>query len=284
MKIGIHALLTENLIGPAELAQAIEERGFDALTLAEHTHIPVRQESPYPMGGPIPTDYRGLLDPFVALAAAAAVTERLVLGTGILLLNQHDPFTAAKQIATLDLISGGGRVLIGVGAGWNLEELANHGVDPTVRGAALAERVDAVRALLTGETAEFHGEHVDFDPVYLDPTRPAGVPIYFGGDSVAALRRVVEHGDGFLAAGIPPEHLAKHMKRLRELSGRDVPVTFLAAFLNQPSMQEYAELGVERVNLFLTPQDRDLSTEPMSRDEVLRQLDSFTAYLDEFKD
>ena len=168
MKFGISTFVTDDGIDPVSLARAIEERGFDSLVIAEHTHIPASRESAYPMGGELPSIYYRTLDPFVTLAAAAAVTSRIELFTGIALLIQRDPIITAKEAASIDLVSGG-RFVFGVGAGWNLEELRHHGTDPKARGAVLDERIEAIKALWTTEPAEYHGNYVDFDSSYIRP-------------------------------------------------------------------------------------------------------------------
>ena len=205
MKFGISTFVTDDGIDPVSLAQAIEERGFDSLVIAEHTHIPASRQSPYPMGGELPSIYYRTLDPFVTFAAAAAVTSRIELFTGIALLIQRDPIVTAKEAASIDLISGG-RFVFGVGAGWNIEELRHHGTDPKTRGALLDERIEAIRALWTDEPAEFHGKYVDFDSSYLrpKPVRKPHPPIYIGGDSDATdpVRAVARPADDL----VPPDH------------------------------------------------------------------------------
>src|SRR3954451_3645330 len=168
MKFGIATFVTDDGIDPVSLATAIEDRNLDALVVAEHTHIPASRESAYPAGGDLPDVYYKTLDPFVTLAAAAAVTSRIELFTGIALLIQRDPIITAKEAASIDLISGG-RFVFGVGAGWNIEEMRNHGTDPKARGALLDERIEAIKALWTHEPAEYHGQHVNFDASYLRP-------------------------------------------------------------------------------------------------------------------
>jgi probable F420-dependent oxidoreductase len=169
MKIGISTFVNDDAIDTVSLARAIEERGFDSLVVAEHTHIPASRETPYPLGGELPPVYYRTLDPFVTLAAAAAVTSRIELFTGIALLIQRDPIITAKEAASIDLISGG-RFVFGVGAGWNIEELRGHGTDPKTRGALLDERIEAIKALWTEDPAEYHGKYVDFDASY-QPTQ-----------------------------------------------------------------------------------------------------------------
>src|ERR1700710_668150 len=190
MKFGISTFVTDDGIDTVSLARAIEERGFESLIIAEHTHIPASRESAYPGGGELPEVYYKPLDPFVALAAAAAVTSRIELFTGIALLIQRDPIITAKEAASIDLISGG-RFVFGVGAGWNLEELRDHGTEPKKRGALLDERIEAIKALWTSEPAEYHGEYVNFEPSYSrpKPVQQPHPPIFIGGDSDATVKR-----------------------------------------------------------------------------------------------
>src|ERR1700712_6120294 len=162
MKFGIATFVNDDTIDTVTLARAIEERGFASLVVAEHTHIPASRESAYPMGGELPSIYYRTLDPFVTLAAAAAVTSSIELFTGIALLIQRDPITTAKEAASIDLISGG-RFVFGVGAGWNLEELRNHGTDPKTRGGLLDERIEAIKALWSPKPANTTGKYVNFD-------------------------------------------------------------------------------------------------------------------------
>lgn len=170
MKFGIATFVNDDTIDTVSLAQAIEERGLESLVVAEHTHIPASRESPYPLGGDLPKIYYRTLDPFVTLAAAAAVTSSIELVTGIALLIQRDPIITAKEAASIDLISGG-RFVLGVGAGWNIEELRDHGTDPKTRGALLDERIEAIKALWTTEPAEYHGKYVDFLRPTVGPSR-----------------------------------------------------------------------------------------------------------------
>jgi probable F420-dependent oxidoreductase len=268
VKFGISTFITDQGIGPAALGRAIEERGLDSLLIAEHTHIPASRRTPYPHGGDLPEIYYRTLDPFVALAAAASVTERLLLGTGIALLAQRDPITTAKEVASLDLVSNG-RALFGVGVGWNMEEMENHGTDPSSRGRLVTERLQAIRRLWTEEKAEFHGEFVNFDPVYSwpKPLQNPHPPVYIGGGE-RAFPRVVELGDVWLANAVPPAGLGPQIDRLRELAGRDVPVAVYDATDDPGDIDAYARLGVER--LFF-----NLPTRPEA--ETLRLLDGLAA-------
>jgi probable F420-dependent oxidoreductase len=264
MKFGISTFVTDEGIAPGALARAIEERGFDSLFIAEHTHIPLSRESPWPRGGELPRRYYRTLDPFVALTAAAAATERLLLGTGVALVTERDPIITAKEVASLDLVSGG-RVIFGVGVGWNREEMENHGTDPRTRGKLADERVRAMIEMWTSDEPEFHGRYVDFDPIGIwpKPVQKPYPPIYVGGGS-GAFERVARLGDAWLANGLPPGKLESMLGELREVAGRDVPVSVFNASTEPEDLQAYARLGVERVLL-------GLPTLPET--ETLRQLD-----------
>src|SRR5918999_5538209 len=157
MNFGVTMFPTRYSVGPAELARAVEERGFESLFFPEHTHIPTSRRSPWPGGAEMPGEYRETLDPFLALTAAATVTERILLGTGICLVVERDPIITAKEVATLDLMSGG-RFLFGIGGGWNREEMENHGINPRRRFPILRERILALKQIWTQDEAEFHGE------------------------------------------------------------------------------------------------------------------------------
>ncbi|MEN3264479.1 LLM class F420-dependent oxidoreductase [Pseudonocardia sp.] len=251
MKFGISTFITDQGIRPTALGPAVEDRNFDSLFIAEHTHIPANRRSPYPAGGELPEIYYRTLDPFVALSAAAAVTERLLLATGVALVAQRDPIITAKEVASLDLVSSG-RVIVGVGVGWNREEMENHGTDPSTRGQLVDERLMAMRTLWTEEKAEFHGRFVNFGPVYSwpKPVQRPHPPIYVGGGP-AAFPRVAALGDAWLANSLPPGELGPLIERLRATAGRDVPVTVYAAPSTPEAVEGYMRLGVERVLFYL---------------------------------
>src|SRR4029079_18907791 len=166
MRFGVATFITDDGLRPDVLGRALEDRGVASFFIAEHSHIPVSRESPWPEGGELPRRYYRTLDPFVALTAVAAVTRRRVLDTGFALLPQRDVIHTAKQVASLDLVSDG-RFAFGVGVGWNREEMRNHGTDPPTRGALIDEQLAALKQIWTTEQAEYHGVHVDFDPIYL---------------------------------------------------------------------------------------------------------------------
>ncbi|OBI79395.1 LLM class F420-dependent oxidoreductase [Mycobacterium sp. E740] len=275
MKFGISTFVNDDAIDTVTLARAIEERGFDALAIAEHTHIPASRESAYPMGGDLPGIYYRTLDPFVTLAAAAAVTSEIELITGIALLIQRDPIITAKEAASIDLISGG-RFVFGVGAGWNIEELRHHGTDPKTRGALLDERIEAIKVLWTDEPAEFHGRFVDFDSSYLrpKPVQKPHPPILIGGDSDATVKRVIRHGAGWMSNPLPVDRLAKRIDQMREGAGQDVPLTTFGTPINPEYWRALEDLGYYQANLLLP-------TKP--RDESLRLLDEFAAKVAEYR-
>ncbi|AXB43866.1 LLM class F420-dependent oxidoreductase [Amycolatopsis albispora] len=276
MDFGISTFVTDEGIRPGVLGKALEERGFDSLFLAEHSHIPASRESPYPPGGDLPRIYYRTLDPFVTLAAIASTTSNLLLGTGVALLIQRDVFHTAKEVASLDLISGG-RVLFGVGAGWNREEMRNHGTDPRTRGALLDEQLQALKLLWTEEQAEFHGKFVDFDPVFSwpKPVQRPHPPIYIGGESERALQRLAKYGDAWLPRpGTPPEEIRRVKSWLAEQGRENVPTTIFGAPAERAGVAALAEAGVDRLSLLLP-------TLPES--ETLRKLDEFATFAGEFK-
>jgi probable F420-dependent oxidoreductase len=198
MKYGVIAHCTEYTMRGDDLAKAAEERGFESMFVPEHTHIPVERRSPFPMGGDLPKEYYHDSDPFITLMAAAMVTKRIRLGTGISLVTEHDPIVLGKTIATLDMLSGG-RIEFGIGAGWNEEEMSNHGTPPKRRWKVLRERVEAMRLMWEQEQPEYHGEFVNFDPIFSYPKpiqRP--LPVSLGAHGYRGLRRVVRYCNGWM--------------------------------------------------------------------------------------
>jgi probable F420-dependent oxidoreductase len=275
VKFGISTFVNDDSIDTVSLAKAIEDRGFDSLVVAEHTHIPASRESPYPLGGELPSVYYRTLDPFVTLAAAAAVTSRIELFTGIALLIQRDPIITAKEAASIDLISGG-RFVFGVGAGWNIEELRDHGTDPKTRGALLDERIEAIKALWTEEPAEYHGRYVDFGPAFSrpKPVQKPHPPVYIGGDSDATVKRVIRHQAGWISNPVPVEHLERRIGQMRDGAAHDVPL----AMFGTPQQPDYwraaEELGFGQLALLLP-------TRPL--DESLRLLDEYAAAVQNYR-
>ncbi|MGH9069400.1 MAG: LLM class F420-dependent oxidoreductase [Acidimicrobiales bacterium] len=258
MELGLVIFPTDYSIGPVELARAAEERGFESLWFPEHTHIPVSRRTPYPGGGELPREYSHTLDPFVALAAAAVVTRRLLLGTGVCLVMERDPITLAKEAASVDHLSGG-RLLLGVGGGWNREEMEDHGTDPRRRWALLRERVLAMRAIWTEDEASYHGELVDFDPLWSwpKPAQPGGPPIVVGGSGPSALDRVLDYGDQWMpimgrpgGEGLAPR-IAELQRRAAGAGRGEVPVSVYGAPHHRQGLEELAGVGVSRAVLWL---------------------------------
>ena len=264
MHLGITAFLTDRSMAPADLAVAVEERGFHSLYLPEHTHLPLRADTPPAIvDGVVADDYRRSLDPFVALATAAAVTRTLKVGTGVCLVAQRDPLILAKEVATLDRLAQG-RFLFGVGAGWNREEMANHGTDPRTRWDLLAERVAALRVLWADEEAEFHGRFVDFDPVWSwpKPEQRPGPPVLLGGAGARALAAVVAYADEWSPIYGRPEDFPSavaELARAAEAAGRPpFPITVFQAPSDPAGLEQLAGLGVHRAVFTLpsAPLDR----------------------------
>jgi probable F420-dependent oxidoreductase len=275
MKFGISTFVNDDTIDTVSLARAIEERGFDSLVIAEHTHIPASRESPYPQGGELPSIYYRTLDPFVTLAAAAAVTSKIELVTGIALLIQRDPIITAKEAASIDLISGG-RFVFGVGAGWNIEELRDHGTDPRTRGALLDERIEAIKALWTEEPAEYHGKYVDFDASYIrpKPVQKPHPPIFIGGDSDATVKRVVRHNAGWISNPNPVEALKKRIGQMRDGAGHDVPLAMFGTPVEPDYWHAVDDLGFGQVALLLPT---------LPKDESLTLLDEYAAAVGQYR-
>ncbi len=276
MHIGVYIFPSAYSIRVDELARALEERGFESLFLPEHTHIPASRLSPWPGGGPIPKEYVHLMDPFVALSCAAAVTTRLRLGTGICLLPEHDPIVVAKTIATLDVLSKG-RFEFGIGAGWNAEEMENHGTEFGTRFRVMSDRARALKVIWTEEECTYHGEFTDFDAIwsYPKPVQRPHPPILIGGESDHTLRRVVDFGDGWLprARAIDPVTRLENLRALAAEAGRDpetISVSVFGAQAQAATFERYAEAGIKRALLQLPPQDRE---------QVLPLLDTYSRLL-----
>ena len=277
MHIGAMIFATDYSIRTDELAIAMEERGFESLFLPEHTHIPTSRKSAWAGGPDLPKDYWHTHDPFVGLAYAAAVTKKLKLGTGICLLAQREPIVTAKSVASLDMMSGG-RFIFGIGGGWNVEEMEDHGVQYKTRFARMRENVLAMKALWTQEEAAFHGDFVNFDDcwAYPKPAQDPHPPIILGGETDYTLRRIVEYGDGWLPRARHGFDAAENMARLArmaEAGGRDASefsVSVFGAPNDKAMLDGWAEAGVTRALL-------TLPSEP--RDDALRRLDRYAAVL-----
>ncbi|MEU6068645.1 LLM class F420-dependent oxidoreductase [Streptomyces sp. NPDC047082] len=281
MRIAVTIFLTDETIAPVRLARELEQRGYAGLYLPEHTHIPVERTTPYPAGGELPREYGRTLDPFVALGQAAAVTERLGLGTGITLVAQHDPIALAKQIATLDHLSGG-RFTLGLGFGWNVEEAADHGVEWRTRRELVRDRMGLMRALWDEEPTAYEGEFGSVRASRAHP-KPAQKPrgpvvgprtLVGGAAGPKLFAHIAEYADGWLPIG--GRGLAESLPVLRSVwadAGRDPAALQVVPYAVQPTpgkLAHYAELGVEETVVQLPP-----AAEP----EVLRLLDEYARYL-----
>jgi probable F420-dependent oxidoreductase len=277
MKIGVFFFSTAYAMPIDELACALEERGFESLFLPEHTHIPTCRRSPWPGGSELPLHYKSTLDPFVALATAAAVTRTLRVGTGICLLTQRDPIVTAKEVATLDLVSGG-RVELGIGAGWNAEEMENHGTVFEERFKVMVDRAKAMKAIWTEEEAGYDGPFVKFDPIWSwpKPVQKPHPPILLGGETKYTLRRVVDFCDGWFPRprGFQdPKARMAEFRRVAQDAGRDFGTLSTTLFGAEPDvdyLKTCKEAGVDRA-LFPVPSER--------RDVVLPLLDEMAGFV-----
>jgi probable F420-dependent oxidoreductase len=247
-------------LSPPDLGRYVEERGFDSFWAPEHTHMPVVGHEHYPAGGDVAWIYRSFYDPFTTLGAVAAVTERLLLGTSVILLPQRDAILTAKEVATVDVLSGG-RAVVGAGAGWEREEMRNHGTDSRTRFTNFREKIEAMREIWTKELAEYRGRFVDFSPMWCEPKPVQQAPpplIYLGGTHPKWLDRAIAYGDGWMPifrlhqGDELFEMIAELKRRGREERGiEDFPVTVIGAPPSRDVFERLAEAGVERVIMTL---------------------------------
>ena len=276
---GLMMFPTDYAIAPAELATAAEQNGFESLFFPEHTHIPASRTSPWPGGAELPKAYWHTHDPFVGLASAAAVTSSLKLGTGIALVTERDPILMAKQVASLDHISDG-RVILGIGAGWNAEEMENHGTAFDKRWKILRERVLAMKSIWSNEEAEFHGEYVDFDSVwsYPKPMQAGGPPILMGASSKYIYKRIAEYCDGWFpiyqdearatASGAVDYSISMRLTREAwDSAGREGSPNFTVFGVGPDvsAVERCIELGFDRIVFSLPPSEADEVLPIMSR-------------------
>jgi probable F420-dependent oxidoreductase len=255
MRLGFSTMNTPSDLRPDLLGQELEARGYDSLWIGEHSHIPVSRRTPYPAGGEMPEPYKWMMDPFLSLLLTATATSELLIATSVALPLEHDLFDLAKTVSTLDQLSGG-RLLFGVGVGWNEEELANHRpVKWSQRYRALGECVAALRALWCDEESEFHGEFYDFDPVWSlpKPLQQPHPPILCGTGGRVGTRQAVAWADGWMPMDIALGDVAKKIGRFRQAAadaGRDpatIPITIITyGDPDLPTLASYRELGVER--------------------------------------
>jgi probable F420-dependent oxidoreductase len=263
VELGLAHFATDYGMQPAELARRAEELGFESLFFPEHTHIPASRDTDYPGGGELPREYSHIVDPFVGLAVAAAATERLRVGTGVCLIIERDPIVTAKEVATLDLISGG-RFLFGVGAGWNVEEMQNHGTDPDTRFRRMRESVEAMKAIWTEDEAEYHGRIIDFGPIWSwpKPVQKPHPPVLVGGLGEKVYDRVVAYGDEWIPNRVKsPEQLAERIEELQrraEAAGRErIPVTVFGAKAEVRLLERLKAAGVTRSLFYVQAGEAD---------------------------
>lgn len=264
MKTGVYIFPTDYTISIVELARELEERGFESLFVTEHTHIPASRRSPWPGGSELPKEYFHTLDPFVGLAAAAAVTEKLRLGTGICLVTEHDPIVLAKVVATLDLVSKG-RFEFGIGAGWNAEEMENHGTVFKDRFKVMVDRTKAMQAIWTQDEASYDGPFTSFERIWSwpKPVQSPHPPVLLGGETEYTLRRVVDFCDGWFPRGRNFADPAAEVARLVEVAdekGRDRSSISISLFGANPDpvyLDKCREARIDRALLQLPSEGRD---------------------------
>jgi probable F420-dependent oxidoreductase len=275
MKLGLTLFATDYAIRPDDFAYACEERGFESVWFPEHTHIPTSLRTPPPFGTKAPRYLYHLHDLFVTLTAAAIATKTIKIGSGICLVVEHDPILLAKQVASVDQLSRG-RLLFGIGAGWNVEEMEHHGMPFARRWTVLRERIEAMKRIWTQEATEYHGEFVNFNPLwsYPKPLQSPHPPILLGTLAAKGLQRVVQYCDGWIPTGVRLQDLPAAIAELHtraEQVGRkpeEVPVSIFGAATDEPTLRRYQDLGIERVVLPVPSRKRD---------EVLPLLDQYAA-------
>ncbi len=276
MEFGASIFFTDYSISPAELALALEERGFDSVWAAEHSHIPVPRRTPAPGGGELHKRYYDVMDPFVTLTAAAAATKRLKLATGICLVIQRDTIQTAKLVASIDQVSGG-RFLFGIGGGWNAEEIENHGTVFATRMQKMREQIEAMKAIWTKSKPEYHGDIVDFPPMmtWPKPVQKPHPPVILGGAFPWAARRAIRYGDGWYpnASSGNPEEYMPVFRQMAVEAGRDpasLPLTLSGAPDDPDRLKRFRDLGAARVNVTLMSE---------TRDQILPVLDRWAGYI-----
>lgn len=279
MKFGTHIFATDYSISPGQLAKEAEDRGFESVWFPEHSHIPV-DHSPYPGGGDLPKPYFDTLDLFVAMGAAVATTTRINVGSGVCLIPQRHPINTAKAIASLDQLSGG-RILFGIGAGWNRPEMEHHGSNPVTRWKLMRERIEAMQAIWTNTEAEYHGDFVDFAPVmqWPKPVQKPHPPILLGNAGARALERTVRYADEWMPISGRIDDLTarlEELQRLAEEAGREpIPFSAFGVAPNAEAIEQMAGLGAHRCILNLPPAPAE---------EVLPLLDRQAALVEQFAD
>ena len=248
MDFGIGYFPTHDAVSPGELARLVQERGHESMFFAEHTHIPARRDTPYPGRGELPRKYSHLYDLFVALTAAAAATSTLRIGSGICLVVEHDPIDLAKRVASLDHLSGG-RFEFGIGAGWNREEMRNHGTDPRTRMRLLRERVEAMKEIWTHDEASYDGEFVHFERIWSwpKPAQRPHPPVLVGGNGPTVLDRVLAFGDAWFPNFARGADLLERWPQLRERAERPIDLMVMGAPADPAVLETLRDAGARRV-------------------------------------
>jgi probable F420-dependent oxidoreductase len=270
MKFGVAIFPTHEVQSPGEIARMAEERGFECLLFPEHTHIPASRESAWPGGSELPAYYARTYDPFVACTAAAAATERLLIGTGICLVIERDPIVTAKEVASVDVLSGG-RFLFGVGAGWNVEEMRNHGTDASRRFGVMRERIEAMKAIWAEDEASYSGRYVSFDRIWCwpKPAQKPHPPVMIGGNGARVLDRVLAFGDEWMPNRMSDEDLAARIAELgvraSEAGRGRVPVTVVGFPADAARIEALARIGVDRIVFWLPQESPDAVEEGFGR-------------------
>ena len=272
MDTGVAMFPTHDAIGPGDLAALVEERGHRSLYFPEHTHIPASRETPNPAGGELPRRYSHTLDLFVAMTAAVAATRSLRVGSGICLVIERDPIVTAKAVASVDHLSGG-RVDFGVGAGWNREEMANHGTDPKRRFSVMRERVEAMKAIWTETEASYHGEHVSFERIWSwpKPAQRPHPPVIVGGNGPKVIDRVLGYGDAWAPQhrhGNAAERIPELRRRAEEEGRGRIPVIIFGVPAKADVLAQYEESGADRVVHWLPPAQRGPVEQQLERFEA----------------
>ena len=276
MKFATMLYSTDFAMRPDDFAVASESRGFESVWYPEHTHIPAERRTPFPGGGDLPKDYWHMHDPFIALTAAAVATKTIKIGTGVCLITERDPIVTAKAVASLDVLSNG-RFLFGVGAGWNAEEMENHGTEFKQRWKVLEERIEAMKACWTQEDSEYHGKHVDFGPIWSwpKPVQKPHPPIIMGAASPWGRERVARYCDGWIPLpgqmGNIEEEIADLEKRLQNHGRKleDIEISFFWAPEDADELKRYRDLGVNRAILACPAESKDATLELLDKHAVL---------------
>jgi len=269
---GVEIFPTDYSIRPDEIAKAAEERDFASVFFPEHTHIPASRRTPFPMGGELPKEYSHVHDLIVAMTAAAMTTTKIKIGAGVCLVTEHDPIHLAKQVASLDALSNG-RVILGIGAGWNAEEMEDHGVPFKKRWRVTGERIKAIKRIWKEDAAEFHGETVNFDPIWCwpKPAQAGGPPVWMGSLSTKSLERVADYCEGWFPVSAPIEALTRRLEMLREAAsraGRKFETIDLAIAVFAPkedTCKRLIDLGFSHLVLSLPSEARDRALQKLDQ-------------------